>query len=382
LSVVPYAAPAHEPSSWLDIIDRASELSEVIANTEFVPKGLRGNQPAILAAMLYGNEVGLGPMQSLSKIAVIDGKPSLAAEAMRALVRRAGHEIWIEESTTTRAIVAGRRRGEKVTQRVTWTLDDAKRAGIGGRQNWQRYPRQMLLARAWAELCRHVFDDAIGGLAATEEVEEAVDDGPTVEAVEEDKPKTTRRRRRLTPAPEPEPEPTPEPAEPDTLSGPQLQKLQVLFRERGIIDRDERLAMSRALIGRDITTSSELTSGEASQIIDHLDALPPVVENPTGFGETPIVGPPISLHNRGELLGLLAERGIEGSEAVGYLQGISGGSLDIKSVGELSNDAAEHIIGLLRSHIEPAASSELPPLPPNEQAALDELERHAEPQDL
>ena len=145
--------------------------------------------------MLYGDEVGLGPMQSLAKIAVINGRPTLAAEAQRALILQAGHDLWIEEATVTRCTVCGRREAASRVSRVTWTLDDAKRAGIAGKQPWRAYPRQMLLARASAELARAVFADAIGGMAATEELAEGDEAEPN--GVAETKPAgTTRRRQR------------------------------------------------------------------------------------------------------------------------------------------------------------------------------------------
>jgi hypothetical protein len=380
MTIVPIAPPSGG-SSWLDIIDRAGELSEVIANTEFVPKGLRGNQPAILAAVLYGHEVGLGPMQSLAKISVIDGRPTLAAEAMRALVRRAGHEIWIEESTTTRAVVAGRRRGERVTQRVTWTLDDAKRARLAGRQNWQTYPRQMLLARAWAELCRQVFDDAIGGLAATEEIEETVEDGPQVETVGEvEAPKTTRRRRRLTTAPEPEPaaelegQPEPEQSEPEPMSDPQRRKMMALFRERGVSDRDHRIDIASTIAGRPIKSSSELSSSEASAIIDTLENLAELPAHEVTHAAQS------SIAQRGTVLAMMSRLGIAGTDAVAYLRDVTG--RNVTSSGELTAAEAEQVIQALAAEQQPAEPSGLPPLPESEQAVLDELGRYAEPQDL
>ena len=116
--------------------------------------------------------MGIGPMQSLAKIAVVDGKPTLASETQRALILQAGHEMWVEEATSTKVTVAGKRRNSDQTSRITWTMDDARRANLAGRPAWKLYPRQMLLARASAELARAMFADAIGGLAATEEIEE------------------------------------------------------------------------------------------------------------------------------------------------------------------------------------------------------------------
>jgi hypothetical protein len=324
MSLVPMPTPPIGRPSSLDVFERNQELAEYIANTDFVPRSLRGNPPAILAAVLYGHEIGLDPMTSLSLVAVIDGRPSVAAEGLRGLILAAGHELWVEESTTTRATVAGRRRDGRTTSKVTWTIDDAKRARIAGKSNWQAYPRQMLKARATAELARDLFADVIRGLSATEELD-AIVDVETGEVVDADpaqaKTTTTRRRRSraasapvtpVEPEPDPEPaegqdaadtpaevidqlerekaeesgpEPTPEP-EPDTPSpGPgepapadpiteaQMRKMFALFGEKGVTDRDERHAYTESVIGRSIGSSRDLTSLEASRMIEALDAL-------------------------------------------------------------------------------------------------------------
>jgi hypothetical protein len=280
--IVAYRRPTSLDISGLNAV----ELAERVANTDFVPKGLRGNPPAILCAILYGHEIGLTPMQSLAKIAVIDGRPALSAEGMRGLILAAGHDFWIEDQTNTRVTVAGRRADGTQTSKVTWTLDDAKRARIAGKANWQAYPRQMLFARATAELARAIFADVIGGLSVAEELDgdgagEVVTPEPNA-AAEQDK--STRRRRRIAtpeaqPPPPPEPEPVPEPTpppEPDAPAEPmsiaQRGMLFALFAERGIDGRDERLAFANAAIGRTIESSNDLSSLEASRVIDALKA--------------------------------------------------------------------------------------------------------------
>lgn len=151
-------------------------LSQRLANVpEFVPSAFRNRPEAILAALLTGAELGLGPMQSLRSIHVIEGRPALSAEVMRALVLAAGHELVVDEATDERCEVRARRRDSDVwCKPVVWTLDRARRAKLANRSNWQNYPRQMLLARATSELCRTYFADVIGGLEAVELVE---DDG-------------------------------------------------------------------------------------------------------------------------------------------------------------------------------------------------------------
>jgi hypothetical protein len=313
--LVPYI-PQRPPTGryvadWL--LDPA-ELAQRIGGTDFVPTALRNNPAAITAALLYGEEVGLaGPMTSLARIAVINGKPTLAAEAQRALILHAGHDLWIDELTVSRCTVAGRRRDSDQISRVTWTMDDARRAGLAGKQPWRTYPRQMLLARASAELARAVFPDAIGGLAATEELEDSPELADANGATE---PKPTRRRRRANvsttetaqpPAPthSPEEAPASEPAgsrqvadkstelsattaegdiddlarefdatlveaEPAPITDAQRRKIHALFREQNVSDRDERLTICAGIVGHEVATSTSLTLDEASQIIEWL----------------------------------------------------------------------------------------------------------------
>ncbi|HKE76647.1 MAG TPA: hypothetical protein VKB57_23720 [Acidimicrobiales bacterium] len=309
MTVVPYEP--RTPVLWWQEMNPV-DLAERVANTDFVKSSLRGNVPAIFACLMYGNEVGVGPMQSLAHISVIEGRPTMSSELQRALIERAGHDIEVRETTITRCTIAGRRRGQQRWTEVTWTMDDAKRANLAGRPNWQRYPRAMLEARASAELARLIFADVIGGLAATEELEGARDD-PTPSPDTPKRPAGVTRRRRGTvaavpdqpgqegPGPEAaannEPEPTPNDAppavdqrepEPDTqeagtppppmpapepalMNDSQRRKLMALYRERSILTREDRLSEASAFLGREIQSASELTSTEASRLIEHLE---------------------------------------------------------------------------------------------------------------
>ena len=149
---------------------------------------------------------------------------------------------------------------------MTWTLDDARRAKLDGKQNWRTYPRAMLTARASAELARAMFADVIGGLAATEELE---DTAPAESAQEP----TSRRRVRKAPgapviappvesAPDTPPQPPlpedDEPAEPKA-SDPQLRKMFALFNAAGMADRDTRLEWASVQIGRELESAAHLT---------------------------------------------------------------------------------------------------------------------------
>ncbi len=174
----PAAAPAKvDTDSWVEMLPAVAQLAEQIHGTDFVPKGLRGSSAATAAAILYGREIGAGPMTSLANIAVIEGKPSVSAEHLRAMVLAAGHEIVYTELSGAGVTVKGRRVGSSEWTSVSWNLDMARAAGIAGKQVWQRYPRAMLAARATAELCRLIFPDVTHGLMVIEEAEDLRDGG-------------------------------------------------------------------------------------------------------------------------------------------------------------------------------------------------------------
>ncbi len=157
---------------WVQVMRPILALAEKVYDTDFVPKGLRGSEAATAAAMLYGREVGLPPMTSLNMTHVVEGKPGLSAEGMRALVYAAGHEIEFVETTGAVCTMRARRRGSEKWTPLTWTIDMARAAGLTGKSNWKHYPRALLQARATTELCRMVFPDVIHGFRSVEELED------------------------------------------------------------------------------------------------------------------------------------------------------------------------------------------------------------------
>jgi hypothetical protein len=175
VAVIP-AAPREiattDTDSWAQIMQPVVWLAERIAGTEFVPRNLRNSTPAVTAAILYGREVGLPPMTALTQTHVIEGKPSMSAEAMRAMILAAGHDLVFEESTGAVCTMRARRRDSEHWTRLSWSIDMARAAGVTGKDNWKKYPRAMLVARCTTDLARMVFPDVIHGFRSVEEVED------------------------------------------------------------------------------------------------------------------------------------------------------------------------------------------------------------------
>jgi len=184
--------------SWVAVASDVIKLAAHIADTVFVPEGLRGSAPAVAAAILAGREMGLGPMTSLANIDVIKGRPAPKAVLMRALVQSRGHH-WLDvDVSDVRAVVKGRRKGEAEWTEVTFTAAQAKVAGI----DLGRYPADKLYARASSRLARRRFADCVMGMPYSEDEAEdqafpdAADELPSAEAkaIEPARPRTAQRR--------------------------------------------------------------------------------------------------------------------------------------------------------------------------------------------
>lgn len=154
------------------------EMAAAICKTEFVPAGVRNRPEAALAALMYGREMGIGPMQALSRIHIIEGHPTLAAELMLGMIRRAGHQIVSSTVTREGASITARRgdTGEEMT--VEFTVEEARQiptkidqkwATLADKSNWKSYPGDMCWARAVSRLGRRLFSDALYGAVYTPE---------------------------------------------------------------------------------------------------------------------------------------------------------------------------------------------------------------------
>lgn len=154
-------------------LDEAMRYAEMIADTEMVPKDFRGKAGNVLVAVQMGAELGLPPMQSLQNIAVINGRPAIWGDALLALVSgRSDCEDVVEECTDREAKCTIKRRGKSPVTR-TFSMDDAQKAGLAGKQGpWTQYPKRMLQMRARSWAIRDCYPDALKGISIAEEAQD------------------------------------------------------------------------------------------------------------------------------------------------------------------------------------------------------------------
>lgn len=148
------------------------EFARVIAISDLLPDGLKGKPQNVLMALMQGLDLGLRPMQALNLIDVIKGKPAMSAQGMRAQILAAGHRFRIVEHTDTKCTVAAHRSdwADDEWPEVSFTIEQAKQAGLAGGDNWKKYPADMLLARATTRMAKAYFSDVTNGLNSVEEL--------------------------------------------------------------------------------------------------------------------------------------------------------------------------------------------------------------------
>lgn len=151
--------------------EEAWRMSEILANSDMVPKDFKGKPENCLIAIQWGAEVGLKAMQALQNIAVINGRPAMWGDAVIALVRASPLcEFIIETEDASSSTCRVKRRGEPEQAR-TFSDDDAKAAGLLGKSGpWSQYKKRMRQMRARAFALRDVFPDVLRGLPVAEEV--------------------------------------------------------------------------------------------------------------------------------------------------------------------------------------------------------------------
>jgi hypothetical protein len=154
-------------------IDQAWRMATALAASSLLPDALRNKASDVLSMILYGQDLGLSPMQSIQGIYVVKGKPQLSAQTWIALTRRAGHRLSVLEHTAETCTVEIVRGDTGETHAETFTIADAKTAKLTSADGmYTKYPKRMLLARAVSNCCRFACPEIALGFSIEGEYDE------------------------------------------------------------------------------------------------------------------------------------------------------------------------------------------------------------------
>lgn len=174
------------------------ELARVLAPSNLLPHALQGKPADVLITVMYGQELGLSPMQAIQGVYVVKGRPRMSGQLWIAKVRQAGHRLTVSEHTDHGCTVTITRgdTGEEHTE--TFTLDEAVHAGLvkiregqpfarsqkGEVLPWESYTKRMLLWRTVSNCATVICPEvALGFELAGAEPPEEGEEKPTLRTV-------------------------------------------------------------------------------------------------------------------------------------------------------------------------------------------------------
>jgi hypothetical protein len=159
--------------------DHAFRMAKMISTTQLIPKAYQNKPADVLVAFEFGRSLGLGRLQAVQNIAVINGKPCLWGDAMLAVCQGHPDFDYIKETPITgeNGDVTGyacciKRKSYPESTTRSFTVDDAKKAGLWGKNTWAAYPARMLQLRSRGFALRDTFADALSGVRLAEEVQD------------------------------------------------------------------------------------------------------------------------------------------------------------------------------------------------------------------
>ncbi len=136
-----------------------------------------GTPQAVLAVVLAGRELGLQAMAALRGMHIIDGKPALSADLIRALVIRSGAAKYFRCSArSATSATFETQRGDDPPMSLTFTIEEARTAwsksdAAWKDSGWGKNSADMVVARAGAKLARLVYPDIVFNIYESSEIE-------------------------------------------------------------------------------------------------------------------------------------------------------------------------------------------------------------------
>lgn len=165
-----------EPQTWPEML----KFAEMVSKTNFAPKDFQGKPEACAIAMLYGRQLGVGGLQAIQNIAVINGRPSVYGDLFWAIIINHPDFVDVEEKSDDKSAWVKLTRRNRSPKEATFTQQDAVTAGLWKKAGpWTNYPSVMMLWRARTFAGRFLFADALRGMTSSHEAEDF--QGETIE---------------------------------------------------------------------------------------------------------------------------------------------------------------------------------------------------------
>lgn len=159
------------------------KIATLLHRSRMLPKGY-DTPEKVMTGMQYAFELGLKPLLAMRQICVINGTPNLFGDLPLAVVRNSGQLEYIREyfvgiggiridfakdpkANWIGAVCELKRKGQEARSEI-YTVEDAKFAGLWGKNVWAAHPKRMCQMRVRNWLLKDEFGDILGGASIAE----------------------------------------------------------------------------------------------------------------------------------------------------------------------------------------------------------------------
>jgi len=158
-------------------LDRLARLGQWLAASEAARTDMNTKGAEAALRFYYAEQLELPPT-AVTGLTVIKGRLFVGAEVLRALAARSGLLVVKDVSSSDTSCTALLLKDGEVVGEYTFTIDDAKKAGlIRDGSAWKTHPARMLWARASSYVIRDFAPWVSLGIAIDDEQQEYVRGG-------------------------------------------------------------------------------------------------------------------------------------------------------------------------------------------------------------
>ena len=247
-------AMIHQPATAIvpNSVDQVLTLAKLMAESGVFSDARDAPQAAV--KILAGREMGFGPFQSMAGIHIVKGKPTMSANLIAAAIRRSGrYDFRVKQHDDQKCVIEFTMDRQPIGVSI-FTIEDAKKAGLASNDNYRKYPKNMLYARAMSNGAKWHCPDVFGGPVYTPDELGAIidpEEGTVIDV---------------------SPEPVKVLPAKITITSEQREELEQLIRRKGA-------DAARLLSYYEVESLSDLTPKQHAHAIERLSGRPDVSED-------------------------------------------------------------------------------------------------------
>ena len=158
----------------MPVLEKWLHYAKWAVENKVAPKNM--TVPEYFMVLQAGNDMGMDLAMIHNSLAIINGRVVMWGKEVLARAKRAGYKVKYTEKSEIKVTVTLSKDREEHTE--TYTIDKAKRAWLLSRDNWMKYPEEMLTHKAVARAIDNFCPEVLGGYSMAEDMDEPITQTP------------------------------------------------------------------------------------------------------------------------------------------------------------------------------------------------------------